>query len=92
MPVRQAIEQGLDILIDNLAGVILAVQKETGVDEDEVEDGMGGLEEPVLPPNGNGDYGGQGGYGGWNGGMNGGSHGGGAPPAWAGSGMSPLRR
>ena len=88
IPVRQVVESGLDILVDNLANVILAVQKETGVDEDE---GEGGAEivEPTVAPNGfhaqpdgygagySNGFGGGGGYGGGYGG---------------GTGMSPLRR
>lgn len=89
IPVRQIVEQGLDILVDNLANVILAVQKETGVDEDEGEEGAE-LVEPNMAPNGfhaqpdgygagySNGYGGGGGYGG---GYSGG-----------GTGMSPLRR
>lgn len=104
MPVRQAIEQSLDILTEQLAGVILAVQKETGVEEDEDEGGDGlGMENGdaggagaggmgnggFIEPNMNGDMGGYGGYPG------GGTYGGGpgaAGSGWTGTGMSPLRR
>lgn len=91
MPVRQAIEQGLDIITEQLAGVILAVQKETGVDEDELDEEvdngvngngmdpqMGGMMDPYAAQQYGGatdGYGGQGGYGGG-----------------GGYGMSPLRR
>jgi DNA-directed RNA polymerase II subunit RPB3 len=100
MPVRQVVEQGLDIMMDNLASLVLAVQVETGGDEE--EEGMPGMVEPDMGgggmtmgggagggPNGDGGYG-QGGYGGGGGG-GWGAPGGGAP-GWAGSGMSPLRR
>jgi len=86
IPVRSVVEQGLDILIENLAGVILAVQKETGVDEDEGEEGDGIIEPNVngSAPDGFGQ--GAGGYG------ESGGYGGG-PAGWAGgNGMSPLRR
>ncbi|ORY35361.1 DNA-directed RNA polymerase [Naematelia encephala] len=85
VPVRSVVEQGLDILAESLGKVILAVQKETGVDEDEAEDADEGMVAPDL--NGNG-YG-AGAYGGDQGGVGGGY---GATPGWAGSGMSPLRR
>lgn len=101
MPVRQVVEQGLDIMMDNLASLVLAVQVETGADEEE-EEGMPGMVEPDMGggmtmtmgggaggPNGDGGYG-QGVYGG-GGGWGGGAPAGGAP-GWAGSGMSPLRR
>ena len=79
IPVRSAVEQGLDILIESLASVILAVEKETGMDEEEAEDGDG-MADPTS--NGVADGYGQGGYGG------------GGTPGWAGGGnaMSPYRR
>lgn len=86
MPVRQAIEQGLDIITEQLANVILAVQKETGVDEDEDGQEGDGADGPdgngFVEPNGYGGYD-AGGYG-----QQGGQ------PGWAagGTGMSPLRR
>lgn len=96
MPVRQAVEQGLDILRDNLAAIILAVGQETGVDEDE-QDGAGFIE-PEMPNgaggpggmNGGGMVGGpydQGGYG-----AGGAPYGGYGSGGYGGSGMSPLRR
>ena len=66
--------------------MILAVQKETGVDEDEGEEGDGIIEPNVngSAPDGFGQ--GAGGYG------ESGGYGGG-PAGWAGgNGMSPLRR
>jgi DNA-directed RNA polymerase II subunit RPB3 len=97
IPVRSVVEQGLDLLVENLAGLILAVQDETGRDEDDEEEmngsgpgGVDGIIEPdlggggmMMPPGGGGydAYGGGGGGAGY-----------GATPAWAGSGMSPLRR
>ena len=68
MPVRDVIERGLDILVENLAGVIIAVNKETGADDD--ENGDGGIVEPDMGMNG--DYGG-----GWGGDAGGGWGGGG---------------
>lgn len=91
VPVRSVFEQACDIIVENLAQVILAVQQETGVDEDEVGPDSGG--DGIMEPNMgmNGDYGGGfdqngGGYDQWNGG------GGGGGPGWGGTGMSPLRR
>ncbi|KAK4683563.1 DNA-directed RNA polymerase II subunit RPB3, partial [Tremellales sp. Uapishka_1] len=56
IPVRSAIEQGLDILIESLGGVIIAVQKETGVDEDEEgEEGPGVIEPDLGGMNGHGN-------------------------------------
>jgi len=78
VPVRQVVEQGLDILATNLAKVIEGVEIETG-GRDEDEDGGGGLVEPDM--GGDGYYQGGGGGGGY------GDYGGGG-----GSGMSPLRR
>jgi DNA-directed RNA polymerase II subunit RPB3 len=80
LPVRHVIEQGLDILTESLGRIILAVQAETGVDEDE-EEGAG-----IVEPNlgGIGAVNGDSGYGGYGGG--------GAPWAGGGTGMSPLRR
>ena len=99
IPVRSVVEQGLDILVDSLAKIVLAVQRETGGDEDEDEDDGGGdgMVEPDMGAM-NGMNGGQmngqtNGYGG--GGAQYGAQGGGAGglPGWAGgSGMSPLRR
>ncbi|GFZ49328.1 DNA-directed RNA polymerase II subunit RPB3 [Saitozyma sp. JCM 24511] len=76
MPVRQVVEQGLDIMMDNLASLVLAVQVETGADEEE-EEGMPGMVEPDMGggmtmtmgggaggPNGDGGYGQGGAYGG----------------------------
>jgi hypothetical protein len=72
------VEQSLDILTESLGRIILAVQAETGVDEDEVE-GEGLIEPDMNGLGGNGDVGYPvGGYG--------------TAPAWSGSGMSPLRR
>lgn len=102
MPVRQAVEQGLDILRDNLAAIILAVGQETGVDEDE-QDGAGFIE-PEMPNgadgpggmNGGGMMGGpydQGGFGAGSGAAPGGApYGGYGAGGYGGSGMSPLRR
>lgn len=96
VPVRSVFEQACDIMVENLAQVILAVQQETGVDEDEMHDGGGGggegIVEPSMGMNG-GEYGGGydqngGGYDQWNGG----GGGGGGGPGWGGTGMSPLRR
>jgi len=69
VPVRDVVERGLDILVENLAAVILAVNKETGADED--ENGDGGIVEPDMGDM-NGDYGG-----GWGGDAGGGWGGGG---------------
>ncbi|ORX38686.1 DNA-directed RNA polymerase [Kockovaella imperatae] len=97
IPVRTIVEQGLDILVENLANVVLAVQKETGGDEDDEEDGGGGMVDPTMGMNGDG-YGMNGQSDPYREGGGGGSWGGGgAPngaPSWAGggSGMSPLRR
>lgn len=94
IPVRSVIETGLDILVENLASLIMAVQIETGVDNDEDEAGQGvdGIIEPDLGGmNGSGG----GGYDGYGGGGGGGGYGDqGGVPGWAGSGsgMSPLRR
>lgn len=84
VPVRQVVEQGLDILATNLAKVIEGVEIETGGrDEDEgVDEGGVGLVEPNMGMGGDGYYG-NGGGGGY-----GGDYGAGA----GGSGMSPLRR
>ncbi|UOH82715.1 hypothetical protein LQV05_005424 [Cryptococcus neoformans] len=64
IPVRSVVEQGLDLLIEGLANVVLGVQKETGGEEEEGEDGAaadgvvgngmdmgmgGGLVEPNIP-------------------------------------------
>ncbi|KAL7423511.1 RNA polymerase II subunit 3 [Cryptotrichosporon argae] len=57
--VQSVFEQACDIMIENLAGVILAVQRETGADDDE---GEGGIVEPDTGVNGQPD--GYGGYGG----------------------------
>ncbi|WVQ99829.1 hypothetical protein IAU59_006972 [Kwoniella sp. CBS 9459] len=103
IPVRSIVEQGLDLLVENLASVILAVQKETGVDEDEGEngDGQGGEAGFVEPDFGAGNgagqmdgYGAPQGYGDYEGAYGGGGGGGGGAGGWAGqgSGMSPLRR
>lgn len=85
IPVKDIIVKGLDLLVDKLAATVLAVQKETGVDEDEADDQGGGIIEPEM----NGGGGQMGGYGGeqW---MNGG--GGAGWGGAGGSGMSPLRR
>ncbi|EIW67427.1 hypothetical protein TREMEDRAFT_45370 [Tremella mesenterica DSM 1558] len=83
VPVREVVEQGIDILVENLANVILAVQRETGVDED--EEG-GGLVEPDM---------GIGMTNGINGHVNGQSMGGygtGYGDGMGAYGMSPLRR
>lgn len=91
VPVSSVFEQACDIMVENLAQVILAVQQETGVDEDEMNHGEGdGIVEPNMGMNG--EYGGGydqngGGYDQW-----GGGGGGGGGPSWAGTGMSPLRR
>ena len=86
--VKDVIEKGLDILMDNLAGVVLAVNEETGADvEVEEGDGAGGIVEPDMNGGMNGmvdEYGGAGvGRGGWDGAAN--------NAGWV-SGMSPLRR
>ncbi|WVO14649.1 hypothetical protein L204_102286 [Cryptococcus depauperatus] len=47
IPVRSVVEQGLDILAEGLAGVILGVQKETGADQDDEQD-EAGIVEPNL--------------------------------------------
>lgn len=101
VPVRSVFEQGCDIMVENLAQIILAVQEETGADEGD-DEGAGGIVEPDVGGMGNGhEYGyegggGGGGYGGYEGGGGGGGGGGwqqGGAPAWAsGTGMSPLRR
>ena len=64
IPVRSVVEQGLDLLIEGLANVVLGVQKEIGGEEEEGEDGAaadgvvgdgmgvgmgGGLVEPNIP-------------------------------------------
>nr|XP_018261253.1 DNA-directed RNA polymerase II subunit RPB3 [Kwoniella dejecticola CBS 10117]OBR83411.1 DNA-directed RNA polymerase II subunit RPB3 [Kwoniella dejecticola CBS 10117] len=90
IPVRSVVEQGLDLLIENLAGVILAVQKETGVDEDEEDGGENGDVGVVEP-----DFSGMDGYGAPappQGGYGGSFGAGGGQWGEAGSGMSPLRR
>lgn len=91
-------EQGLDILVTNLAKVIEGVDRETGGDEDDDEGGdeQGqGLVEPNIMGQGQGMNGGAPGggdyYGGGGGGDAGGVSYGGAAGGW-GSGMSPLRR
>lgn len=88
VPVMSTFEQACDIMIDNLAQIIYAVQAETGGDEDD-DDEAGGIVEPVV----NGEYGygdvGGGGYDQWGGGGGGGGAG---APSWGGTGMSPLRR
>ncbi|WVW85832.1 hypothetical protein I302_107870 [Kwoniella bestiolae CBS 10118] len=90
IPVRSVVEQGLDLLIENLASVILAVQKETGVDEDEDENGDQGVTEPDFGEvNGYGNGAQVGDYGAGGYGANGG---GGGQWGGQGSGMSPLRR
>ncbi|WVQ81702.1 hypothetical protein IAT38_003827 [Cryptococcus sp. DSM 104549] len=58
IPVRSIVEQGLDLLIQSLAGVVLAVQKETGSGDDEEEEEVPGFVEPNM---GGGDQ--MGGYG-----------------------------
>lgn len=101
MPVRDVVEQGLDIMIDNLAQVVKAVQTETGLEEEEEDEAQ--VPEPqqyqdMNGMNGMNGNGMNGAYGMNGGGMNGDmSYGGyGAPQAggqgWQGSGMSPLRR
>ncbi|KAK8854935.1 hypothetical protein IAR55_003674 [Kwoniella newhampshirensis] len=96
IPVRSVVEQGLDLLVEGLAGVILAVQKETGVDEDEGDE-EAALVEPDLGPNGMpggpqlDGYGAPADYGGGGGGR-GGPAGGQGGWGGQGSGMSPLRR
>ncbi|ODN79041.1 hypothetical protein L202_04544 [Cryptococcus amylolentus CBS 6039] len=66
IPVRSVIEQGLDILVENLAGVILAVQKETGGDEEEGEGGeQGGIMEPNMQGMGGINGHAEQGYGAW---------------------------
>lgn len=103
MPVRDVVEQGLDIMIDNLASVVTAIQAETGVEEDgddaQMQMPMGQVQEPQIPyggMNGHGDANGYGNGYGANGDIGAGGYGGyGAPggqQGWAGSGMSPLRR
>ncbi|KAI9637229.1 DNA-directed RNA polymerase [Dioszegia hungarica] len=104
MPVRQAIEQGLDIITEQLAGVILAVQKETGVDEDEEPEPQGqgmGQEQGFVEPDwmmqmGAPGMGGGGVMDGYGGPQQGQGQGYGAQPGWGGGGggmgMSPLRR
>ena len=86
VPVKDVVEQGLDILINGLASIVLAVNRETGADEDVMEGD--GIVDPQMDGGMNGyhDQGGygqdpyaQGGGGGW-----GGNQGG-----W---GASPLRR
>ena len=61
VPVKDVVERGLDILTDNLANVIIAVNRETGA-EGEDEDGAGGLGGEMVDPdmgyaNGVGDMG-----------------------------------
>ena len=76
VPVRDVVERGLDILVNSLAGIILAVQKETGGDEEdeEVDDGQG-----MVNPEMGGGYDAYGGGGpDWNGGGGG---------AWQGGGL-----
>lgn len=92
VPVKSTLEQACDIMIDNLAQIIYAVQAETGGEENDEDEGA----EPPAAPNGGGggyEYGGggagEGGYDQWGGG---GPGGGNAGPAWSGTGMSPLRR
>ncbi|TXT10600.1 hypothetical protein VHUM_02105 [Vanrija humicola] len=100
LPVKDVFDQACDIIIENLAEIVLAVQKETGADEDADEEDAGGIVEPGYGgPNGQHDgYGGggyDGGYGGGGGGGGGGGWGqpqqqqGGYQPSWA---ASPLRR
>ncbi|WRT68207.1 uncharacterized protein IL334_005182 [Kwoniella shivajii] len=94
IPVRSVVEQGLDLLVENLAGVILAVQKETGVDEDE-DEGEQGVIEPDFggAPQTDGYGTAQDPYGGGGGGYGGGSFGAnGGQWGRQGNGMSPLRR
>lgn len=78
MPVRHVVEQGLDILVTNLAKVIEGVDLETGGgdEDDEADQGQGqGLVEPNMTAGVGAGVGANGdGYGGW------------------GNGMSPLRR
>ena len=49
VPVKDVVERGLDILTDNLANVIIAVNRETGA-EGEDEDGAGGLGGEMVDP------------------------------------------
>jgi DNA-directed RNA polymerase II subunit RPB3 len=60
VPVKDVVEGGLDILTDNLANIIIAVNRETGAEGDEEDAGVGG--EMVDPDmgyaNGGGDMGG----------------------------------
>jgi DNA-directed RNA polymerase II subunit RPB3 len=81
VPVRNVFEQGCDIMVENLAQLILAVQQETGADGDDDEDdgGAGGIVEPEGyggMGNGHDEYGGGGGGGGYGGGYGGGGGGG----------------
>ena len=100
IPVRTVVEQGLDILVDSLAKLVLAVQRETGGDdEDDVDVGGDGMVEPDMGAmngmNGGNMNGQMNGYGGGGGRGPYGAQGGGTAglPGWAGgSGMSPLRR
>lgn len=48
MPVRDVVERGLDILANNLAAVIQAVNKETGADEEEEADDVQGMVDPGM--------------------------------------------
>jgi DNA-directed RNA polymerase II subunit RPB3 len=56
VPVRDVVDKGLDILVKNLAEIILAVQKETGGDEEDEED-VGGIVEPDMGGGGYDAYG-----------------------------------
>lgn len=49
VPVKDVVERGLDILTDNLANVIMAVNRETGAEGDE-EDGAAGLGGEMVDP------------------------------------------
>ncbi|KAL1408790.1 RNA polymerase II subunit 3 [Vanrija albida] len=103
LPVKDVFDQACDIIVQNLAQIVLAVQQETGGgDEDEEDEGPGGIVEPGYGggggPNGGPDgYGGDGygGYDAYGGGGGGGGGGWGQPPqqggapSWA---ASPLRR
>lgn len=48
VPVRDVVERGLDILVTNLAGIIYAVQKETGGDDEDGDDGGAGMVDPDM--------------------------------------------
>jgi len=68
IPVKDVIERGLDILTDNLADVIIAINRETGADMDDGDDGLGAeMQDPEGYANGMNGMNGMGGMGGANG-------------------------